>query len=268
MPRTPAIKKGSALQDEIRATEVAHGQAAIWWLGQATFCVKLGTSIIYLDPFYRAESDDPPTMQETPLTPAQFTGADLICCSHHHFDHIDPKTLPGAAAASPRAAIVVPQWHRTFTEALGVPTERLTGLRGDDAVELHGINIHALPAAHQKLDFNAEHGYCYLGYVIQGNGVTLYHTGDTQPYPGWAARVNKFSIDVAFLPISGVDNLFWQQAVYFCCNHQPRLAIPMHYGMFKGYSEDPQLLVKGLALNAPEQKVKVMQVGERIIYGA
>ena len=268
MPRTPAILRGSALQQEIRATEVKHGQAAIWWLGQATFCVKLGVSIIYLDPFYRAETDDPPTMQEMPLTPAEFTDADLICCTHHHYDHIDPKTLPGAAAASPHAAIVIPEWHREFTEKLGVPAARLKTLRGDDSVGIENIKVHAIPSAHQRLDFKPELGFCFLGYVIQGNGVTLYHSGDTQPYPGWDARLSKFKLDVAFLPISGVDNLFWQQAVYFCCNHQPRLAIPMHYGMFKGYTEDPQVFAKGLSINAPEQNVKVMQVGERVIFGA
>src|SRR5437773_6090024 len=105
MPRTPAVKTGSALQDEIRKTEVKHGQAAIWWLGQATFCFKLGRTIIYTDPFYRGEGQEPAVMCELPLKPQEFTDADLICCTHDHLDHIDPMTLPGAVAASPKAAV-------------------------------------------------------------------------------------------------------------------------------------------------------------------
>ena len=52
--------------------------------------------------------------------------------------------------------------------------------------------MHAIPAAHMTLDHSAaERGHRYLGYVFQGNGVTLYHTGDTQPYPGWSERIGK-----------------------------------------------------------------------------
>jgi len=264
--RKPALNRGAALQKEIGETVVPFGQAAIWWLGQATFCFKLGQSLIYTDPFYRAEDQEPPTpLQELPLKPGEFTGASLICCTHEHLDHIDPLTLPGAAAASPQASVIIPESTRDLVLGMNVPAERLVTMRGDDKIERGAITIHAIPAAHMTLDKNA-HGYRYLGYMIQGNGVTLYHPGDTQPYPGWAARVSKFEIDIAFLPISGVDNLHWQQAIYFCANHQPRLAIPMHYGLFPKYTQDPLVFANGLSNNVPDQKIKIMQVGEKFIY--
>ena len=267
MPQTPALQRGSALQADIRSTEVKPGQAALWWLGQATFAIKLGKTLIYTDPFYRAENEEPYSMQEMPLKASEFTGADIICCTHEHLDHIDPQTLPGAAAASPQARVIIGAHNREFVMKSGVAASRLTCLRGDDKTEHNGVTIHAVPAAHMELDHSEQHGFRYLGYVLQGNGVTIYHTGDTQPYPGWAERVAKFKLDIALLPISGVDNLYWQQAVYFCCNHQPRVAIPIHYGMFKGYTEDPEVFAKGLERNAPKQKVKILKVGEKFIWG-
>src|SRR5947209_5872656 len=108
MARTPALKLGAALRDEIRTTQVGSGQVAIWWLGQATFCFKFGQTVVYTDPFYRTENQEPKSMQEMPLKPEEFTGAELICCTHEHTDHIDPETLPGAAAASPKAKVVIP----------------------------------------------------------------------------------------------------------------------------------------------------------------
>ena len=267
MARNPAVNKGPALQDEIRGTEVCYGQAAMWWLGQATFCIKLGRTIIYTDPFFRAEDQDPPTLQELPLKPHEFTDAALICCTHEHLDHIDPLTLPGAAAVSPLAGIVIPAATCALVTGLNVPAGRLLPLRGDDKLERDGVVVNAIPAAHMSLDRTQEHGFRYLGYIFEGNGVTIYHPGDTQPYEGWSQRLSKFNLDVALLPISGNDNLFWQQAVYFCANHRPKLAIPMHYGLFPKYTEDPLVFAKGLSYNVPQQRVKILQVGERFIYG-
>lgn len=266
-PRTPALKTGAALIAEIRSATVAHGHVALWWLGQATFALKFGTRIVYLEPFYRSAADAVKTMQELPLQPHEFVDATLICGSHEHFDHIDAQTLPGAAAASPKAAIVVPEWTREFVTGMKIPAERLHTLRGDDSFENDGIRVTAIPSAHMKLERDEQRGFKYLGYVIQADGLTIYHPGDTQPYPGWYERLKQFKLDIAFLPISGVDNLYWQQAVYFCALHRPRLAIPIHYGMFKGYSEDPQKLVEGLSHTMPEQAVKVMTVGQKTVFG-
>lgn len=266
--RNPAVNRGAELQQEIRETNVPHGQAVLWWLGQATFCIKLGQKIVYTDPFYRAEDQEPKSMQEMPLRPHEFTDASLICCTHEHLDHIDPQTLPGAAAASPLAGVIMPLATREMVLKMNVPAERLLPMKGDDKLEKDGITVHALPAAHMKLDHNPQRGYRYLGYVIQANGVTIYHTGDTQPYAGWASRVAKFDLDIALLPISGVDNLHWQQALYFCANHRPKLAIPIHYGMFKGYTEDPLKLAEGLSNNVPEQAIRILQVGEKFVYSA
>jgi L-ascorbate metabolism protein UlaG (beta-lactamase superfamily) len=268
MAQTPALKLHSALQEEIRGTTVGSGQVAIWWLGQATFCFKFGRSIVYMDPFYRAEDQEPKSMQQMPLTADEMSGADLICCTHEHLDHIDPLTLPGAAAASPQATVVIPAATREMVSKMNIPAARIHTMRGDDVFEHGGITVSAIPAAHMQLERTDRDGFRYLGYVLQANGVTLYQTGDTQPYAGWYERVNKFKLDVALLPISGVDNLHWQQAVYFCANHRPSLAIPMHYGMFKGYTEDPNIFAKGLSLNVPEQKCKILQVGERFICSA
>jgi L-ascorbate metabolism protein UlaG (beta-lactamase superfamily) len=263
---TPAVKKGHELQAEIRDTEVRHGQVALWWLGQASFCLKFGPAIVYIDPFFRPPDGDMAIMQEMPLKPHEFTGAALICCTHDHLDHIDPQTLPGAAAASPLAEVIVPQAACQKVASLNVPAGRIRTLSGDDQLDCAGVTVHALPAAHMELEHTPENGHKYLGYVLQGNGVTVYHTGDTQPYEGWARRVDRFPLDIALLPINGHDNLHWPQAVYFCALHRPKLAIPMHYGMFPGYTEDPLVFAKALSLNAPRQQVRILQVGERYMH--
>lgn len=267
MARTPALKKGRELQEEIARTQLAGGQAAVWWLGQASFCFKLGQAVIYTDLYYRDEDELPETLQELPLRPEEFTGAALLTGSHNHSDHVDPQTLPGAAQASPEAAILIPACAWDTAVRSGVPEDRLHGMRGDDTFETAGVRVTAIPAAHQRLEYSEAFGYHYLGYVFEGNGVTIYHPGDIQPYAGWSERVRRFKLDIACLPINNNDNLHYAQAVYFCADHRPALAIPMHYGLFAGNTEDPAKFTNLLALNVPDQAVRVLQVGERLIYG-
>ncbi len=262
----PAVKKGAELQAEITTTAVPFGQVAIWWLGQASFCFKLGPTIVYFDPFYQNLTRMPHAMQAMPLRPDEYTGASLILVSHGHLDHLDPETLPGASAASPHATSLLPACDVQAATACGANPQQLYPMRGDDTFEREGVRITAIPAAHETLTYTDEFGYHFLGYVIEGNGVSLYHAGDIQPYPGWYERVKRWELDVAFLPISHRDNLHYTQAVYFCALHQPQLVVPIHFGMFPDYTEDPIRFVGQLRKNVPGQRVEVLQVGELFTY--
>ncbi len=178
MSRTPAVRKGAMLQREIAGTKLKEGEAALWWLGQATFCLKIGESVVYVDPFYRGEGETPETMQEMPLRPGEMTGGTLICCSHDHLDHTDPLTLPGVAKASSKAPVLLPWLAWEVARKAGVPARRMRVMRGDDAYTAGGLHVTALPSAHMGVAHDPEKGYRYLGYVFQGNGVTIYHPGD------------------------------------------------------------------------------------------
>jgi L-ascorbate metabolism protein UlaG (beta-lactamase superfamily) len=45
------MRSGKELLKEIDTCRVNFGELAIWWLGQHSFIVKAGGTIIYLDPF-------------------------------------------------------------------------------------------------------------------------------------------------------------------------------------------------------------------------
>ena len=53
------------------------------------------------------------------------TNADLVLCTHDHGDHIDPTALPGIAAASPHAKILVPGVARGKLIGLGIPAQQV-----------------------------------------------------------------------------------------------------------------------------------------------
>jgi len=94
---------GQALLDEINRQHGAPGTVTFWWLGQMSFVVKAGKSVLYFDPYLAPDE----RRQVPPMLDASaITNADFVFGSHDHGDHIDPVAIKGIAAASPQARFV------------------------------------------------------------------------------------------------------------------------------------------------------------------
>ena len=96
---------GMELIRDIDSCRLQPGQCALWWLGQHGFAVKLGGTVLYIDPLL---SDLPGRRVPPLLGPSQVANARLVLGSHDHADHIDRPAWPALAAASPDARFVVP----------------------------------------------------------------------------------------------------------------------------------------------------------------
>ncbi len=265
--------QGEALISEISGSEVAPGSGWFWWHGQHSFVLKLGSTVLYIDPYLSPNPD-----RQTPplVTPEQVTHADLVLCTHDHADHIDPFALAGIARASPRALFVAPRPHRQRMLDIGIPADRLRLLNHDETAALPGgIRVTAVKAKHEFF-YETPDGFPYLGYVIEGNGVTAYHSGDTVLYEGLCTYLRRWKLDVAFLPINGRDatryragcigNMTYQEAVDLAGELQVGLAVPSHWDMFAMNSEDPAKFVDYLDAKYPGAKCWVGRAGERVLF--
>jgi L-ascorbate 6-phosphate lactonase len=260
---------GKALIAEIDGTTPADGRGAFWWMGQHSVALKLAGLTVYIDPYL-----EPSPARQTPplLTPAEVTNADLVLCTHDHGDHIDPYAIPGIVEASPQAVFVAPRPHRKRMLDLGVPEGRLRLLTDGEETTIGGLMVSAIKAKHEFFEEGAE-GCPYLGYVLSG-GPTCYHSGDTLVYDGLAARLSRWKLDLAFLPINGRDavryrsgcigNMTYQEAVDLAGELGVRLVVPTHWDMFAGNSEDPQKFVDYLAAKFPAVATWVGAAGTRV----
>jgi L-ascorbate metabolism protein UlaG (beta-lactamase superfamily) len=265
---------GPALIEAIRQAEVPEGAGRFWWLGQHSFIVKLGGTTVYIDPYLEPN----PARQTPPLfAPEEITNADLVLCTHDHLDHIDPFALQGIIAASPGAIFVAPRPHKQRMLDIGVPAERLRLLLPDEEWSHAGVSITGVKAKHEFFEEGPE-GFPYLGYVLTGNGVTCYHSGDTVIYEGLRSRLNRWKLDAAFLPINGRDavrfrsgcigNMTYQEAVDLAGELGVGLAVPSHWDMFAMNSEDPQKFVDYLEIKFPGVPSWVGEAGETVAFGS
>jgi L-ascorbate 6-phosphate lactonase len=269
---------------DIINTRLPPDTIALWWLGQAGFVLRSARTIIYLDPFLSEHTDR--------LIPPLFAAeegavADVVFCTHEHWDHLDPQTLRGLAKGSPQARFVVPQPVVEQVTALGISPERVIGVQPDEELDLGEVKLFPIPAMHGLkappaiYDFGfVEQGkprlYRYLGYVIDMAGVRVYSAGDTVAFDGLVERLRELAVDIALLPINGrsyfreqldiVGNLDEREAADLAAAAGVKLLVPTHYEMFAANQGRPGVLVDYARAYHPELTCYIPAHGRRFTY--
>lgn len=260
------------LINDVNTCRLQPAQAAFWWLGQMSYIVKIGETILYFDPYLAPRE----TRQIPPmLEPADVTNAAYVFGSHPHADHIDTVALPGIAAASPNARVVVSRVAAKQVAELGIPTDRILGCDEGLVFDEDGVTIQAIAAQHEFFDRDPELGYPYLSWIVECHGITIFHAGDTLKYDGICAKLSKYNIDIAFLPINGRDaerlargcigNMTYQEAVDLAGDIRPRLTVPGHYDMFADNSEDPSKFARYMDVKFPQLAYWIGEHGTAVV---
>ncbi len=178
--------------------------------------------------------------------------------------------MPDLMVGSPEARLVLPETLTERAIGLGLPGDRLVGLDAGGTHEDAGFAVRAVPSAHEGLDTDDRGRHLYLGYVIEAEGLRLYHSGDSLAYDGLAEQLGPEPFDVLFLPINGRDpargvpgNMSAAEAVDLAAAVRPRFLVPHHYDMFT-FNTVPVDDVRGRGPPAPRGvDARVLRCGER-----
>jgi L-ascorbate metabolism protein UlaG (beta-lactamase superfamily) len=163
---------------------------------------------------------------------------------------------------------------------MGIPRGRIHSMHGNDSGQLSkGLSFFAVPAAHEELDADDRNAHMYLGFLIRCDGTTVFHMGDSRPYPGWVSNIQRAArllcvestgeapIDIAMLCINGNDNLRHDEACDLAEVLDAGLTIPMHYGMDPGNTVDPQIFVDEVEARGDKIPYMIATPGEIVIMG-
>lgn len=116
--------------------------AALDWLGCATFRLSVGATTLFLDAYL----DRVPGAPQPGLTTEEVDRADWILVGHSHFDH-----LWGAERIAVQTGATVIGSYETVRvlEAQGVPREQLMPVAGGERIRLgEGIGVRVFPSLH------------------------------------------------------------------------------------------------------------------------
>lgn len=267
------VAEQAGLEERLAGLEVAPGTAACVWLGQGGYLfTSPGGLTLMVDPylsdyaelFWGVQRAIPPV-----IDPARFT-PDVVLVTHWHEDHLDAPTIrryarmPDVAFSGPESCVV-------RAEVWGWPRERSVILEQGDHHQFGDVGVTATFARHDEaaaLTLDA------VGFLLDIGGLRLWIVADSE-YDARLRAMAGAGIDVMFVPINGVGgNMNAHEAALLAWQVAPRIAVPMHYGMWpaeqygEGATLDPALFRDTLARLGGETEVRVLQPGEIVIFGA
>lgn len=234
------------------AARAGTGTIELTWLGQAGFRVDAGDCHLLIDPFF---SEHPLRTYRPERREAWIRGVTAVLCTHEHDDHLDLPFLCTLMGDDPRPEILVPAPVVDRAAGGGLPRSVLRPAPTDEAIELAGAKVWAVPSCHGfGGDAPVEYGtvapgdppgtHRFVGYVVEAGGVRLYHAGDTVLYDGLVERMEALRPDVMIVPINGRDymreatgcvgNLTQEEAAWLCRQVGSPIAIPTHYDAMEG----------------------------------
>src|SRR5581483_3297352 len=256
-----------------------YGQVALWALGQAGFVIKGADTIAYIDPYLSDSLGGDGGSKRRfpiPIDPAEARHAHVVFATHEHGDHADEPTLRALMAASPRAVLVTSPQSRPIAERAGVAAERVITPPLGEAATIGGLRYTAIPAAHYSYEVDEQGRSRWMGFLIECNGVTLYHSGDTVVIPQIFEALAGVTIDIAMLPINGRDyfreqgnitgNMWPGEAIDLAVALKARVLLATHNDLFAANRVPQGMLFEELDRRAPYQRCHMLQPGELYLY--
>lgn len=193
------------------------------WLGHSGFLIK-NSKVIYIDPYnIKADSEK----------------ADLILITHSHYDHCSVADMNKVIKEGTK--IVIPADCQSKITRFDMPI-RIEIIEPGQQLTYGDIKVSTLAAYNVDKPFHSK-DEGWVGYLIEVNGILIYHAGDTDVIPemqrltGYKQSNKKF---VALLPVGGRFTMTAEEAIEAAKIIKPSLAIPMHYGSVVGSEEDAQ----------------------------
>ena len=109
-----------------------------------------------------------------------------------------------------------------------------------------------------------------VGFLVEVDGLCIYHAGDCVPYPGLEARLADARIDLALLPVNGRDeyrlsrniagNFHVAEALALWAGLDIPFLVPHHFGMFAFNTADKTQLRAEIAARGLEDRVLLPEV--------
>lgn len=188
----------------------------IHWLGHDSFRLD-GSSTVYIDP-WKLAADAPP--------------ANLILITHDHYDHFSPDDI--ARLSTSQTTLIGPASVTAKIDGVAAVT-----LSAGETATVGGVTVTAVPA--YNLDKFRQPGEVFhpraaggLGYIVELDGRSIYHAGDTDAIP----EMRDVRCDVALLPVSGTYVMTAEEAAEACRMISAAAVVPMHYGDIVGTAAD------------------------------
>ena len=271
------------MKNKIINTAIAEGQIAIFYLGQESIIIKSEGKYLLFDG-YLSDYVDKNCCSEAvkwvrryapPMSPSELDFVDYVFCSHSHYDHADPWTLGEMAKVNSKAKYIIPAPFVDAVVSYGVAREDIIAAYADEKIELDGVTVTPIPAAHEELTPDKDGNFDCMGFVVKLGDITVFHAGDCCIYEGLLERVQ--GVDIMMLPVNGrsyfqryvrdiIGNMTAAEAAELCRECGASMLIPMHFDLYDVNCLATSTVVEQIEATAKGLPYHIFKPGERYIW--
>ncbi|MCX8112323.1 MAG: metal-dependent hydrolase [Bacteroidia bacterium] len=197
----------------------------IQYLGHSAFLITTGTGEkLLFDPFITPNELAQSKVSIKELQP------DFIFLSHAHFDHIADAEAISKAAQTP----IVGVWeiHTYFSEKGCLTHPMNVGGTWRSPKHDGKVSVKFVPAIHTSSFPDGRYGGVPVGFIVSDGTHTLYYAGDTALSLEMELISERYTLDIALLPIGGTFTMDVEDAVEAALLLDVEHVIGMHYDTF------------------------------------
>ena len=274
--RFPHVKSDAA------ALRANTSRPTVTWIGHAAFLVQLAGRNVLLDPHFSERASPiafagPRRIVPLPIGIDELPRIDVVLVSHNHYDHLDLESVRRLATApSGSPLFLVPLGLKAWFEEQGI--QRVEELDWWQPREHAGLRFTLAPVQHwSKRTLWDTNRTLWGGWVVEGGGVRLIHTGDlgySRDALDIGERLGPF--DLALIPIGSYAPRWFMktmhvdvpEAIQVRADLRAARAIGMHWGTFESLTDEPmdeppaELARRRAAAGLAPEAFDVMVIGE------
>ncbi len=224
----------------------------IIWLGHASWRIEIADQVLLVDPWLANPLFSPPSGGHDRA--AALRGATAILITHAHGDHASEAEAIAKELSVPIACIAElgDVWEKAGCKTIG--------FNKGGTIALGDVRVTMVNAVHSSThDFGGVMmpGGSEAGYMIAGEGHTIYVSGDTDVTSDMGLWAELHNPDIGILNCGGHFTMDMKRAAFACRKFfNFKTVIPSHYRTFGLLAQNADELKAGLpGVNVIEPEV-------------